>query len=98
MLLVSVGVYRVISYLISQSTHDIGVRIALGAQPANILAFVVRKGMELAAACRYFGETQGKAWVQQMRQTLAWMFRIRVRPEWVGILDFQSRLPSALSS
>lgn len=50
------------------------------------------------AACRYFGEAQGKAWVEQVRPTLIRMVRIRVRPEWVGILDFQSRFPSALSS
>jgi PPOX class probable F420-dependent enzyme len=50
------------------------------------------------AAHRYFGEAQGKAWVQQVRQTLTRMVRITVRPEWVGILDFQSRFPSALSS
>jgi PPOX class probable F420-dependent enzyme len=50
------------------------------------------------AAYRYFGEAQGKVWVEQVRQTLKRMVRIRVRPEWVGILDFQSRLPTALSS
>jgi putative ABC transport system permease protein len=37
------------SYLVSQSTHTIGVRIALGAQPGNIVGLVVRHGMELAA-------------------------------------------------
>ena|SRR5579864_1197439 len=50
------------------------------------------------AAHRYFGEAQGKAWVQQVRQMLTRMVRIRVHPEWVGVLDFQSRFPSALSS
>ena len=50
------------------------------------------------AANRYFGEVQGRAWVQQVRQILTRMVRISVRPEWVGILDFQSRFPSALSS
>ena len=50
------------------------------------------------AAQRYFGAAEGDAWIQQVRQTLTKMVRIRVRPEWVGILDFQSRFPSALSS
>jgi hypothetical protein len=50
------------------------------------------------AAHRYFGEAQGSAWVEQVRQTLTRMVRISIKPEWVGILDFQSRFPSALSS
>ena len=50
------------------------------------------------AAHRYFGEAQGKAWVQQVRQMLTGMVRITIKPDWVGILDFQSRFPSALSS
>ena len=51
-----------------------------------------------AAAERYFGREQGQAWVNQLRGTTLSMVRIAVTPEWVGILDFQTRFPSALSA
>ena len=50
------------------------------------------------AAERYFGREQGQAWVGQLRGMIRSMVRITVTPEWVGILDFQTRFPSALSA
>jgi len=48
------------------------------------------------AAERYFGAAQGKAWVEQMRAMAPEMVRVAVTPDWVALLDFQQRFPSAL--
>ena len=49
-----------------------------------------------AAAHRYLGPEQAAGYLEQIDQPGTRMARIAVRPAWVGVLDFQTRLPSAL--
>ena len=45
---------------------------------------------------RVMGEEQGEAWLNQIGAMIPRMARIFITPEWVGILDFETRFPSAV--
>jgi hypothetical protein len=51
-----------------------------------------------ASARRYEGEDAGNEWLEQVHAQFSHMVRIAIRPEWVGILDFETRFPSAFAS
>ncbi len=47
MILAAVGIYSVMAYSVSQRTHEIGIRVALGAGSNNVVGMVIRKGMTM---------------------------------------------------
>jgi putative ABC transport system permease protein len=59
------GLYSVVAYSVSCRTHEMGVRMALGAQPRDILLMVTREGMWLALAGITLGAL-GSLWINKL--------------------------------
>lgn len=48
LLLASIGLYGVISYLVGQRTHEFGIRLAMGARPRDLFRLVLSQGLKMA--------------------------------------------------
>jgi len=55
LILAAVGIYGLVAYNVTQRTHEIGIRMALGAERRNILHMMLRQGLSLAVAGTIIG-------------------------------------------
>jgi putative ABC transport system permease protein len=84
LILAVVGIYGVVSCLVTQSTHDIGIRMALGAMPRNILAMVIGQGMRLTSAGLAAG-LLGAAFLTRLMQSLLFGVRASDAATFAGV-------------
>ena len=68
--LVAIGLYGVMSYAVSKRTREIGIRMALGAQNADVLKLIIRQGLTLTLIGMAIGSAAALALTQSMKALL----------------------------
>ena len=77
LVLAGVGIYGVTSYAVEQRTHEIGIRVALGAQTSNVLRLIIRQGMTLAGVGVVIGAAAALALAKLMTSFSALLFGVK---------------------
>jgi ABC-type antimicrobial peptide transport system permease subunit len=70
LVLAALGIYGVISYSVSQRTHEMGIRLAVGASTASVVNLVILEGMKMAAIGVAIGLVGSLAVTRLMRSLL----------------------------
>ena len=98
--LAAVGIYGVLSYLVARRTHEIGIRLAVGADRTQVLALILKQGMTLAGSGIIVGVIAAFLLTQLMQSLL---YEVRPSDPWtfvtvslalVGVALLASALPA----
>ena len=84
-----------VALTIDEDTYPPKVLLVRGTARVDVIDGVVPEYGK--AARRYLGEEQGRGWEEQARGMFKQMARVAIEPDWVKILDFQTRFPSAIA-
>jgi len=83
-----------VALTIDEDKYPPKVLLVRGTARVEVIDGVVPEYAE--AARKYLGEEKGREWEEQSRGMYGQMARIAIEPEWVKILDFQTRFPKAI--